>query len=378
MRLRGVSSRRGAVAAPSFAARTVHARPSRWAWTPLLAVAFAVALAALAGCDQAQPPAFPHQAHLTSAKCGQPGQMPCATCTSCHGGLRTSDAKAVEPPSDCARCHLSPTAGVRAEVARLTGTPRVRQPIAFDHAPHLSLPEIRGECVLCHRGAPQDGAEGELYPPMTQCLGCHRHDDQFSAGQCVLCHLRTDLHSRVPRTVLRHDLQFIRDHRAQATRHSRACGQCHAQAECAACHDDSGPSSIERRRPNAVDREQVHRGDYLSRHGIEVRSTPTTCLRCHSSASCDGCHVARGVSAARVGSTSPHPIGWTGTSPGAAASHGRVARRDLVSCAGCHDQGPATNCIRCHRVGGYGGNPHPSGWRTLRHADQGMCRYCHE
>jgi hypothetical protein len=343
-----------------------------------LAALGGILLGVLGGCERARAPSFPHQAHLTTVQCGKPGLPPCATCTSCHGGLRTSDANATEPPSDCARCHSPPTSGVRSETARLRASTRPKQPIVFDHPAHLPLPEIRGQCVPCHPGAVDDGAQGALYPPMTQCLGCHRHDQQFAAGECVLCHPRTDLRSRVPRTVLRHDLEFIRDHREQATRQARACAQCHAEEQCAVCHDDSQRLSIEKRRPTAIDREQVHRGDYLSRHAIEAGSTPATCLRCHSSASCDACHVARGVSAGRVGSTSPHPIGWTGTSKGAAASHGRAARRDLVSCSGCHDQGPATNCIRCHRVGAYGGNPHPSGWRTSRSVSEGMCRYCHE
>jgi hypothetical protein len=58
-----------------------------------------------------------------------------------------------------------------------------------------------------------------------------------------------------------------------------------------------------------------------------------------------------------------------------------AARRDISSCAACHDQGPSSNCITCHRVGGTGGNPHPIGW--MQHHDQQeihrntMCLYCH-
>jgi hypothetical protein len=48
-----------------------------------------------------------------------------------------------------------------------------------------------------------------------------------------------------------------------------------------------------------------------------------------------------------------------------------------VSCASCHEAGPATNCIGCHRVGAHGGNPHPSGWQSTRGADAEMCGYCH-
>ena len=57
---------------------------------------------------------------------------------------------------------------------------------------------------------------------------------------------------------------------------------------------------------------------------------------------------------------------------------GRSHGRDIVACAGCHEAGPATNCIRCHKVGGYGGNPHPRGWKSARGVDSEMCRYCHE
>ena len=35
------------------------------------------------------------------------------------------------------------------------------------------------------------------------------------------------------------------------------------------------------------------------------------------------------------------------------------------------------NCIRCHQVGSYGGNPHPRGWQSARSPKDSMCRYCH-
>ncbi|MDK0575352.1 hypothetical protein P6P35_16030, partial [Clostridium perfringens] len=90
---------------------------------------------------------------------------------------------------------------------------------------------------------------------------------------------------------VRHDLEFIRDHRDLATRQAKACGACHAQSECTSCHDDSQQLTIERRMPNSIDRELVHRGEYLSRHAIEARSRPSSCLRCHAPSSCDSCHV---------------------------------------------------------------------------------------
>ena len=57
------------------------------------------------------------------------------------------------------------------------------------------------------------------------------------------------------------------------------------------------------------------------------------------------------------------------------------ARRDIVSCAACHDQDAASNCVTCHRVGGPGGNPHPPGFTTKHPAPDinrnPMCLTCH-
>jgi len=129
--------------------------------------------------------------------------------------------------------------------------------------------------------------------------------------------------------------------------------------------------------PHALEREFIHRGDFMVRHPIDARSQPAQCLTCHTQSYCDSCHVARGVSGNRLDAINPHPRGWIGPDPTSPNYHGAEARRDIVSCAACHDQGPATNCIRCHRVGAVGGNPHPSGWRSMRSTDEGMCRYCH-
>jgi hypothetical protein len=115
----------------------------------------------------------------------------------------------------------------------------------------------------------------------------------------------------------------------------------------------------------------------LVRHSLEARSTPAKCLRCHTSSSCDNCHIERGVSAGHPNALNRHPMGWVGHDTFSSNFHGRAARRDPLSCMACHDHGPATNCIECHRVGGPGGNPHPKGWHSSRSAHDAMCRYCH-
>jgi hypothetical protein len=124
-----------------------------------------------------------------------------------------------------------------------------------------------------------------------------------------------------------------------------------------------------------VDASFVHRGDYVSRHTIDLHADPSSCRRCHGSAFCDACHQEQGVSQRSALSTghSPHPPNWV-----AGMVHGAAARQDIVSCAGCHDQGANSTCVACHR----NVNPHPPGWenrhnKTSDVAGNSMCRICH-
>jgi hypothetical protein len=255
--------------------------------------------------------------------------------------------------------------------------PRPSGRIIFDHDQHLAIPSIRGQCVGCHAGV-VDPARTSI-PSMSQCFGCHEHQREWDAGQCTPCHAQADLRKSLPRTFLRHDQNFAQRHGSLALEQQRLCQACHTQADCESCHDSVQGLSIEKRMPERVDRNFVHRGDFLSVHAIEAQAEPSRCLRCHEQKSCDGCHAARGVSGALVNGRNPHPPGWVGVNTRSLDFHGRAARRDIVSCAGCHDQGPATNCIPCHRVGGPGGNPHPAGhWPSASSLNEGMCRYCHE
>jgi len=247
--------------------------------------------------------------------------------------------------------------------------------IHFDHTSHLRLGQIQGQCVPCHAGVVKGGSR---LPPMKECFSCHEHEEQWERGECAPCHDRKELSHSLPRTFLKHEGNFARHHGDLAARDGRLCQSCHEQTDCDDCHDVTQNMSVERRRPENVDRNFVHRGDFLVRHAIEAQSEPSRCVRCHEPSTCDACHVERGVSGNRLDARNPHPLGWVGNDPGAQSLHGREARRDILLCASCHDQGPATNCIRCHRVGGYGGNPHPGGWKSGRSTGEEMCRYCHE
>ncbi len=334
----------------------------------------ALGAAALAACDRPPPPRFPHVQHLAEIACGEPGAPACLDCRSCHG---SPDAKTgdLPPPSPliCAPCHGdSPRVRAAAALPPLPGYGMVR----FAHAPHLERPEIHGQCMQCHAGTVSARPAAAVLPPMSLCLDCHQSD--FDRATCTGCHPSSDLAQTLPRSFMRHDLAWLTRHGPAAARSPAVCNQCHAESTCLECHDTTASLRIDERRPEEVLRALPHRADYLSRHAVDARLRTTTCTDCHAPASCDACHVERGVSAGRVGAASSHPDGWVGRDPQSRDFHGRSARRDLLSCAGCHDQGPMTNCIQCHRSGATGGSPHPRRWRAGQSMDQTTCRYCHE
>jgi hypothetical protein len=334
-----------------------------------------IVVAAVVACrSEAPPPRFPHAVHLAGIPCGAPGKPQCLSCVSCHDLVQHDPQHRIPGADKCEGCHRD-AHEVRAVLA--STPPRPSGDITIDHDKHLAMPEIRGQCVPCHAGV-VDPKRSPL-PPMSQCFGCHEHAEQWERGQCTPCHESEALRHTLPVTFLKHDNAFLRHHGDAMAQRQQAslCQNCHTQAQCQSCHDVTQDLTVEARRPDAIESGQVHRGDFMVRHAIEARSQPAKCLSCHTVQTCDSCHVARGVSANVANPANPHPPEWVGTNTSSSNFHGTAARRDILSCAACHEAGPATNCIRCHQVGGYGGNPHPRGWKSARGSDAEMCRYCH-
>lgn len=342
----------------------------------LLLVSVAIIVVGACEYTRTKPVAFPHGPHLTSARCGGPGQPDCLSCNTCHAGARDPSRPIVPEADDCKGCHENGAELLKRSVAPHDPDYPLGRAIRFSHQQHLDQPQIGGQCVKCHAGVVSEKPGKTNFPPMSTCLSCHRED--FDKARCTPCHEAGHLRRLVPETFSRHDTGWLRRHGAAAKRVPEQCNQCHSESDCADCHDTTQRITVEARNPEKIEANFVHRGDFFTRHPIEARSQPTTCLKCHSTSSCDSCHTRYGVSGNAVGSPNPHPIGWVGPDTSSKNFHGRAARRDIVSCATCHEQGPATNCIRCHKVGGGGGNPHPSGWNSSRGTGAAMCRYCHE
>ncbi len=344
--------------------------------------AFLLAILLAAGCSlkpqrpeaQTAEPVynFPHSPHVD-------GDVPCTTC---HAAVATSTAldasvrhvrMPAKPSKDpvCSACHDTDpelTFPVRTAPFRLR----------FDHQAHLGRVKD-GDCKVCHKDLPEVGDVALKAPPMAVCTGCHNHQQAFAEARCSQCHL--DLRGMKPVTAFSHTGDWLRLHGSAARPSAESCAACHDQTYCAECHAAqtvaARPSIIF---PEEVNRTFIHRGDYVSRHMIEANANPASCRTCHGSTFCSACHTEQGVTAAAINVRDPHPAGWA-TDKGSSHFHGDAARRDILSCAGCHDSGASANCVGCHQMGGVGGNPHPNAF-LRRHQGEDpstkkMCSACH-
>jgi hypothetical protein len=319
---------------------------------------------------------FPHSTHVDA-------NVPCSACHEMAGATKLDPAvwHVRIPPSPskqkpCSDCHDKDPKPVPSRPAR-----EVR--LTFSHADHVKLVK---DCRSCHRTLTEPGDTAAKAPPMAACTACHVHQREFAEARCTPCHL--DLKGYRPETAFRHEGQWLNAHGQLAKPSAESCAQCHDQPYCTGCHSPATAATrIEVQFPERVDRAFIHRGNYVGRHTIDAQANPQSCRVCHGSGSCDACHAANNISpsstAPKLLKPTSHGAGWVSSVPGQPNRHAVDARRDISSCAGCHDQqGQQNTCFGCHRVGGIGGNPHPQ--RFLDTHDAGdrahnaMCRTCHK
>ncbi len=317
---------------------------------------------------------FPHGPHVDA-------DVACKTChpmdkaTKLEANVRHVKLPAnISKTAPCADCHDTEPAykpPVRTAPFRLT----------FDHAAHL--PRVKDDCKKCHTPPEKEDKEAKA-PPMGACTACHNHQQDFATARCMPCHV--DLKGYKPETAFKHEGEWLRQHAALARPSGESCAACHDQTFCADCHSPTtaaGRPSIVY--PERVDRRFIHRGDYVSRHMIEAEASPTSCRRCHGSAFCDDCHAQQGFQGFGPGSRQPashDQANWVNIGGGARPLHADAARRDIASCAGCHDQGGQAICVGCHADRpGHDVSPHPRKFQSAHDAGDiahnAMCRVCH-
>ncbi len=109
---------------------------------------------------------------------------------------------------------------------------------------------------------------------------------------CISCHDIQD--ENFPYARYNHTLDFGTQHRMAAFENERACRMCHQQKFCSDCHSARTELKPSTRFPDKTTRRFHHRGDYLTRHRIDGKLNPVSCIRCHGTAStttlCRKCH----------------------------------------------------------------------------------------
>jgi hypothetical protein len=327
---------------------------------------------------------FSHQKHVVEQG---------TACTDCHANVSaeqglpdTIDAPKMAKCGDCHEvktkcelCHPDPKKpGSYATWRKPAGR------LVFKHRPHVA--RAAGKCDTCHAAVTKTVRLSQIRRPgHNECLACHEHKRDYRDLLCDKCHTNLRQFPVQAVAAFNHEGNFLGEHKGPAKTNPGVCAQCHMERFCDDCHSRHNELLPSVRFPERVDRQFIHRGDWRTRHGIEQAASPGSCLKCHAQKQCMDCHRVEGVGQfSPNGKTRnspgarPHPADWM--NPVSGNFHGSAARRNIVSCAGCHDRGASSNCVLCHRVGGAGGNPHPGGKPRGRESEKNtnkMCRICH-
>jgi hypothetical protein len=318
---------------------------------------------------------FPHARHAQA-------KVECIVCHETIYDAKTLTGDFLPPMAKCLECHKDKNVPAKcgfchSDVKSAAHWPKREPRLNFNHAAHIEL--VKEDCTKCHSQLSQPGRPAKLSDGHPACLSCHNHAQQYADASCATCHVDLTSYPLRPVTEVSHEGDFLRRHSLVAKSSGASCATCHDQNFCLDCHAKTTMVKVETKLVDRPDRQFIHRNDFLGRHSVEARADSVSCQRCHSPSYCETCHQQSHVAFGSPNARNPHPPGWG--LPGSGEFHGDAARRDILSCASCHDQGDQSNCVQCHKIGGIGGDPHPPGFRshhTLGEArNDGRCVACH-
>lgn len=314
---------------------------------------------------------------------------------------------------NCTYCHTSD------DPATYKATEHPPRELVFSHELHVETNKV--ECQTCHTDLSKlDGPIGAGVPAMTTCNTCH--NNALASNACETCH--TDFAALRPRDHNRTD--FVREHKRLARTADASCASCHTEESCVDCHNGAGVVKVDlpgrdlvsprAPRLTAIDRgkaialKKVHDLNFRYTHGVAAAGKISNCTTCHQQESfCGTCHLAGGnVNQLRFKPKSHEGPAFVTIGVGSGGGkHAQMAKRDIESCAACHDaQGADPVCTTCHidpdGIRGTDAKTHPFGfmrgvngeWHTnpgascyTCHNDpnahpngyrgSGFCSYCH-
>lgn len=314
-----------------------------------------------------------------------------AACTDCHSAVPTSTSlsdRLLPTMENCAQCH-----DVEADDnCTMCHYADIQEPLIqtktdleFNHSKHVNADSPK--CETCHSTIFSIDYSYKASEDITPCYTCH------NTASTILpeTHKVTD---------------FMKTHQFLVSDGSQNCARCHDNEFCETCHVST--SAIDA--PNTSDNfyapysphrymndskmqqlTRVHDLNYQYTHGIDAKGKTSECQSCHVTETfCAECHASESEDFA-AGGILPQShlesnfvtIG-VGTGGG---SHAELAKRDIESCASCHDTfGGDPVCITCHmdNDGVKGTNPktHETGFMSDSegdwHSDNGsVCFTCH-
>ncbi len=266
-------------------------------------------------------------------------------CESCH-------AEQIE--NSCTTCHVGDDPlSYAAKIAP------VRE-LVFSHKQHL---DQGAECTTCHAGLDQmETPVGEHVPTMSTCNTCH--EGAKATDACEACH--TNLAALRP--VEHNRTDFIREHKKVAQRMDANCASCHTEETCQDCHNGEDLYRVnvpgqDRQTPHGprvfgISRGQgqtilkVHDLNFRFTHGIAAKGKSAECQTCHDNQDfCSSCHLSGGNVTQEVFRPAGHDApGFKTFGRGSGGgTHASLAKRDIESCASCHDpNGADPTCVTCH------------------------------
>jgi Cytochrome c7 and related cytochrome c len=284
-----------------------------------------------------------------------------ATCYSCHDQSSTK----------CEFCHTS------ADSTTYQDLVQAPSPVHFSHERHAGTLKLK--CETCHQGLDKvdysKNAPNEGLPLMEQCTVCHgQGETNFTAkkvdhpitaapGACETCH--KDLTDLVPQS--HEQVNWMKEHKnfVNMSGPQNDCKSCHTPATCQECHDasnmakDLGPGqlyvpSTPSLSPMTTHKnltiQKVHPDNFRFTHSIEAKGRESTCYTCHDERNfCVQCHNSE-ANGALIKPVWHDGGGFVTNGVGSGGGrHAQYARKDIESCASCHDvQGGDPVCITCH------------------------------
>ena len=232
-------------------------------------------------------------------------------CSLCHTCLEPTEADPCLVPCPRESNAMLPLDTKGPEIVILDELQQVQNlyvPVRFTHEDHAHMSSTVDGCEMCHHyneNSIEPAACSECHPMEIlhenlaqpglkgayhrQCIGCHMEWDPSTT--CVLCHEKNregPLHGTAteassvdhyPEVQMRDLIVYESEdagdvpfhHRTHAYIYDRNCGDCHAQQDCSACHDQT----VETIKPMGdISGEEMH--DH--------------CFECHIDDSCDYCH----------------------------------------------------------------------------------------